>query len=132
MGRRWLRVSGLILLVVGVALLAISLASRRPGITHSATGVQPTVTLSPVFTTVPAPGLGTGYPSPGEGPTPTPIVITSYVAVPTYVSVPPGDSGGSGLLTQVTTVSGLLASVAGVVSAIVSIRDRRPRPRASS
>ncbi len=67
-------------------------------------------------------------PSPGGSVVaPQVSVITTYVAVPTYVAAPPAGVDDSDVLNIVTTFGGLLASLVGLVSAVVSVRGARPR-----
>ena len=120
--RRRAAVIATLLLVVGLGLLFYSatyLTSRSGDTQNAAPPIQAT-TMSPAVM-IPAPSA-----SPGStgGPPPTPVV--TYIAVPTYVPVPVA-SQESGLLPLITTISGLLASLAGIVSAVVSMRGARAR-----
>jgi hypothetical protein len=115
-----LAVFAVLLLLIGVALLAFSFTvwqKRNTNPASAAPSRSPTTTLSPVA--IPPPSLGTGQPT--ERP------ATRYVVVPSYVNVPVASapSGPSDSLALISTVSGLLASIAGIVSAVVSIRGTR-------
>jgi len=124
--RRAAAVVAVLLLLVGVGLLLFSYLSWLTPAGQSAPSVVPTTSLSPVAQTqtvaaspLPTPG-GTGLP-------PVVVTRTTYVAVTKLVTEPASSPADSGLLAMVTTVSGLLASVAGIVSAVVSVRGNRPR-----
>ena len=125
--RRTAAVVAVLLLLVGVGLLLFSYLSWLAPARQSAANVVPTTSLSPVAQTqtvaaspLPTPG--------GTGGTQTVVVTrTTYVAVTNLVTEPASSPADSGLLAMVTTVSGLLASVAGIVSAVVSVRGNRPR-----
>jgi hypothetical protein len=117
--RRRAALLAVLFLLVGLGLLFFSatyLTGRSPGDNTAAPPSQATSPSPVVILPSPSDG-GSGTPAP-----PSPVV--SYVAVPTFVPVPVPASE-SGLLPLITTVSGLLASVAGIVSAIVSIRGAR-------
>ena len=118
--RRRAAVLALLFLLIGVGLLLVSatyLTERGPG-DSTAAPPSPATSPSPIVM-LPTPGDTTASPVP-----PSPVV--TYIAVPTFVPVPvPAQE--SGLLPIITTVSGLLASLAGIVSAIVSIRGARAR-----
>jgi hypothetical protein len=125
--RRAAAVVAALLLLVGVGLLLYSYASWRvlPG--HTNANVSPTTSLSPMAQTRTLPAAS---PAPSAGATsgpPVVVVITTHVAVPSFFTEPASSPQDSGLLALVTTVSGLLASVAGIVSAVVSVRGNRPR-----
>jgi hypothetical protein len=130
---RWI-VAAALLLIVGIGLLAYSmLITNEQGAPLAQPSQSPTTTLSPVRQTPTMPAV-TPIPSQGASGTAQPSappvsVVTSYVAIPTYVPVP-ADSGGdsSDVVSLVTAVSGLAASVLGLVSAFVSIRGTRARP----
>ena len=130
--RRRLRAAVLaaLLLLIGFVLLSYSLFTYTQETGAAAPQAYPTTTLSPTAQTQTV--AATPLPTPGDTSSPEPadppvVVITTFVAVPTYVNVPATSSDDSTLLSLVTTVSGLLASVAGIVSAVVSARGSRPR-----
>ena len=59
--------------------------------------------------------------------TPPVVVVTTYVAVPTYIAIPVPQSDDSDVLNIVTTVSGLVASLVGLLTAVISVRGTRAR-----
>jgi hypothetical protein len=121
---RWVVVA-VLLLVVGIALLAYSLIRPASSGGLAAPSPSPTTMLSPLAQTETADEA----PSPG-GPDLPPLitVVTTYVAVPTYVPVPAANAGtSSDVVSVVSAISGFAASVLGLVSAFVSIRGSRPR-----
>jgi hypothetical protein len=119
--RRRAALFAVLFLLIGLGLLFFSatyITGRNSG---NSTAGPPSMASSPSPVVIlPSPSDGTtGTPAP-----PSPVV--SYVAVPTFVPVPvPAQE--SGLLPLITTISGLLASVAGIVSAIMSVRGARAR-----
>jgi hypothetical protein len=127
--RRTAAVLAVLLLIIGIGLLLYSFVAR---------GEQPQASPAPILTTTPSPITQTRTqpaaptPSPGAtgttGGSPPVIVITTYVPVTTYVNVPVSSAPQEqDTLALVTTVSGLLASLAGIVSAFVSMRGSRSR-----
>jgi hypothetical protein len=123
--RRRAALLAVLFLLAGMGLLLFSatdLMSRsNPGNSTAAPPSRSSVPSTIVVYPSPTPGDTTASPSP---PPPSPIV--SIIAVPTFVPVPvPAQE--SGLLPLITTISGLLASLAGIVSAIVSVRGSRAR-----
>jgi len=115
-------VLALVLLALGAGLLWFSLGVREQNSGASASEPIRTTTRSPVAVAAsPRPTL------PGDTTeTPGPV-ITTYVVVTTEIAAPPAQPQDSGTLALITTVSGLLASLAGIVSAVVSIRGTRAR-----
>jgi hypothetical protein len=128
--RRAAAVFAMLFLVIGVGLLWYSFVARQELAGNASAAPSPTTSLSPMAQTrTPAPSMAP-TPSPGatlQPPPPPTVVVTTYVPVPTYVNAPASASEDSDLLPLVTTVSGLLASLAGIVSAIVSVRGPRSR-----
>jgi hypothetical protein len=124
-------VATVLLLLIGLGLLGFSLLTKsdKANPASAAPSPSPTTTLSPVAQTQTV--AATPPPTPGATPgSPVVVVLTSYVAVPTYVTAFPAVSSSpdqSDIVALVTAVSGLLASVLGLVSAFVSIRGTRVR-----
>jgi hypothetical protein len=120
--RRWVgALLAVVLLPVGAALLLYSFASRE-----SNPDAAPFPSLSP--SVVSSPVAGTPIPSSGGSasaapPEPTYVAVTTYITVP--MTAPRSDSNDVDVLSLVTTITGLLASVAGIVSAVVSARAPR-------
>ncbi len=113
-----------VLLLLGIGLLGYSFLTMGGRPANVSAGPSPTVTLSPLIET----RTGAASPSPGGSPLPpVVIVITTYVAVPTFVPMPSGQTESSDLLAVISTVGGLVASIAGIASAVVSMRGARPR-----
>jgi hypothetical protein len=116
--RRRAALFAVLFLLVGLGLLFYSATYLSERSTGDQNASPPKVTaMSPSPVAVPPEGT----PTPGDT-TPTPRI--SYIAVPTFVPVPVPVQE-TGLLPLITTVSGLLASVAGIVSAFVSMRRTR-------
>jgi hypothetical protein len=115
--RRWAgAILAAVLLPVGAGLL---LYPYLLGDDHESNASPPTTVVSSVLT-MPA---DNPTPSPGgttSGPAPEPSVTTIYHTI----AIAPTDPGSEGpdILALVTTISGLLASAAGIVSAFVSAR----------
>jgi hypothetical protein len=124
--RRTAAVLAVVLLLIGIGLLLYSAASGRDRAGQVSTAPSPTTTPSPMTQTRTLPAT----PTPGgtSGGPPPVVVITTYVPVPTYVNMPATGPAESGALALVTTVTGLLASLAGILSAIVSMRGSRRQP----
>jgi hypothetical protein len=116
-------VFAVLFLLIGAGLLWYSFFWQAPRNTSSA-APSPTALLSPTVQTLPA--MPTPRPSGATG-TPPPVVVTTVVVVTSYVNPQASATQDSGVLALVTTVSGLLASLAGIVSAIVSVRAPRQR-----
>jgi hypothetical protein len=118
--RRRAALLAVLFLLVGLGLLLFSAAyvfdRSSPGDNAAA---------PPRLTTSPSPVLVEPVPSDSTSGTPVPPSPTiSYTPVPTYIPVyVPAEE--SGLLPLITTVSGLLASLAGIVSAVVSVKSAR-------
>ena len=119
--RRMAAVLALLFLLIGGGLLWYSFFWQAPLRTASA-GPSPTTTRSPIALdqTVAA------TPSPGATAAPV-VIVTTFVVVPTFANPPASSAQDSDTLALVTTVSGLLASLAGIVSAVVSMRGNRSR-----
>jgi len=123
--RRWVGVLlAIVLLPAGAALLIYSYNSFRAETGDANPAPQstpsPTVITSTLPVAAPTPSPGASAPS---APRPSVTTVTSIVEVP--VAAPPSAPQGSDPLTLITTISGLLASIAGIVSAIVSARTAR-------
>jgi hypothetical protein len=117
--RRWVgALLAIVLLPLGAALLLY--AYVLSGDPETDASPQPTATRTVVTLPVEA------TPSPGGSASGSPPE-TRFITVTTVIAIPPTDPGPDDpdVLALVTTVSGLLASVAGIVSAIVSVRAPR-------
>jgi hypothetical protein len=119
--RRRAAMFAVLFLLVGLGLLLYSATylTSRSSNPSNAGPPRPSISLSPVA--VPADGT----PTPGDT-TPTPRISYVTVTVPVPVQAPPAAPvQETGWLPLVTTLSGLVASVAGIVSAFVSMRRTR-------
>jgi hypothetical protein len=118
--RRRAALLAVLFLLVGLGLLFFSATYLTERSSPGNSAAQP-----PRLTTSPSPVLVQPVPSDGTSGTPVPASPTvRYIAVPTYVPVYV-TAEESGLLPLITTVSGLLASLAGIVSAVVSVKSAR-------
>ena len=121
-------VFAMVALVIGVGLLWYSFVYSGGPSEQASAAPSPTTTLSPIAQTRTQAASAAPTLSPGATlAAPPVVVVTSYVPVPTYVNAPASSAQDSDTLALVTTVSGLLASLAGIVSAIVSVRAPRSR-----
>ena len=112
--RRWVgAILAAVLLPLGVAMVLYSFASG-----DTTMNASPPTTMSPSTILSPLPAMTVDGSSTPDTPN-TPVVITTLVEVqlPT--------SGGQDSLNLVATIAGLLASVAGIVSAVISARAAR-------
>ena len=121
--RRVAVVLAVLFLLIGAALLSYSFFWQAQPRTSSASPI-PTTTRSPVAQTQTVAATQTS----GATGAPPVVIVTTFVVVPTFVNPPASSSAqDSDTLALVTTVSGLLASLAGIVSAVVSMRGNRSR-----
>jgi hypothetical protein len=106
-----------VLLPIGASLLLYSyvLSGDRPD-----NASPPNTVTSSVVTVAASPVASDG---PTSGPPPEPVVTTIYHTIAIAPTSPGSDDPD--ILALATTITGLLASVAGIVSAIVSARAPR-------
>jgi hypothetical protein len=119
-----LLVSGPLLIIAALAWTALSSSDRdRPQ-------AIPTTVPSSVAVTRTVATRPSASPSPGETARPTPTsqdvtVEPSPVGAPSTVPMPSQGLSTSDIAALITALSGLLASVAGLITALVSLRAAR-------
>jgi hypothetical protein len=126
--RRAAAVIAVLFLLIGVGLLLYSFVWWQERTEHVSAAPIPTTSLSPTTQIVPQTQTVAATVSPGGtvGAPPV-VVVTTYVPVPILGDAPSSVSQDSGVLALITAISGLFASLAGILSAVVSMRAPRSR-----